>query len=140
MYMYMCLQFNELFSHLPVPVLLRQSLLLTLSGSTSKHRGSHKHRGFKHCVSNDSIDFHRHRGLERRGSNKQPGFEHRGSKITEASTSTVASPSTVALINTVASSSTEAQYNSTRNTEWPLALNYNIHDAPILSHRPHFSI
>jgi hypothetical protein len=62
--------------------------------------------------------------------------------ITEASTSTVALPSTVAptniitsstvaLISTVASPSTKALHNSTRNTEWPLALNYNIPDAPI---------
>jgi hypothetical protein len=79
MYMYMCLQFKELFSHLPVPALLCQSLLPTFSGSTSDHRGSHKHRGFEHRSSNDSIDLHRHRGLERRGSNKHPGFEHRGS-------------------------------------------------------------
>jgi hypothetical protein len=76
---YICLQFNELFSHLPVPVLLRQSMLPTLSGSTSEHRGSHKHRGFEHHGYNDSIDLHRHRGLERRGSNKHPGFENRGS-------------------------------------------------------------
>jgi hypothetical protein len=71
--------------------------------------------------------------------------------ITKASTSTVASPSTVAptniiisstvaLISTVASPSTEAPHDSTRNTEWPLALNYNIPDAPMLSHRPHIRI
>jgi hypothetical protein len=83
-YIYICLQFGELFSHLPVPVLLRQSMLPTLSGSTSEHRGSHKHRGFehrgshKHRGSNDSIDFHRHRGLECRGFECR-GFEHRGS-------------------------------------------------------------
>jgi hypothetical protein len=45
--------------------------------------------------------------------------------------STVVS-STVALISTVASPSTEAPHNSTRNTEWPPALTYNIPDVPIL--------
>jgi hypothetical protein len=37
MYIYICLQFEELFSHLPVLVLLRQSILPTHSGSTSEH-------------------------------------------------------------------------------------------------------
>jgi hypothetical protein len=71
-YIYICLQFEELSSHLPVPVLLRQSMPPTLSGSTSEHRGSHKHCGFEHCGSE-------HRGSEHRGSNKHRGFEHRGS-------------------------------------------------------------
>jgi hypothetical protein len=68
MYIYICLQSEELFSHLSAPVLLRESMSPILSGSTSEHRGY-----------NDSIDFYRHRGLERRGFNKHRGFEHRGS-------------------------------------------------------------
>jgi hypothetical protein len=39
-YIYICLQFEELFSHLSVPVLFRESMSPTLSGSTSEHRGS----------------------------------------------------------------------------------------------------
>jgi hypothetical protein len=74
MYICICLQFEELSSHLPVSVLLRESMSPTLSGSTSEYRGF-----------NDSIDFNRHRGLERRGfelrgSNDHRGSEHRGSQ------------------------------------------------------------
>jgi hypothetical protein len=70
MYMYICLQFEELFSHLPLPTGPIASIHVThtLSGSTSEHRGS-----------NDSMDFYRHRVLERRGSNKYHHLEHRGS-------------------------------------------------------------
>jgi hypothetical protein len=35
--------------------------------------------GFDHRCSNDSIDFHRHHGLEHRGSNKPRSFKHHGS-------------------------------------------------------------
>jgi hypothetical protein len=63
MHMYICLEFEGLFSHLPVTVLLRKSMCPTLSGSTSEHGGF-----------NDSIDFHRHCGLESHGSNKHRGY------------------------------------------------------------------
>jgi hypothetical protein len=40
MYICICLQLNEdLFTHLPVSVILRQSMLPTHSGSTSEHCG-----------------------------------------------------------------------------------------------------
>jgi hypothetical protein len=42
--------------------------------------------------------------------------------------------SIVSLISTVASLSSEAPHKSTRNTEWPIALKYNIHDGSMLSH------
>jgi hypothetical protein len=63
MYMYICLEFEGLFSQPTVPVLLHPAF----SGSASEHGGF-----------NDSIDF-RHCSLESRGSNKHRGFEHRGS-------------------------------------------------------------
>jgi hypothetical protein len=68
------LQFEELFSQLPVSVLLRDPMSSTLSGSTSEHHGSTEHPGSEHCGSN------KHRGFEYRGSKNQQGFtEHQGS-------------------------------------------------------------
>jgi hypothetical protein len=79
-YIYICLQFEELFSHLPVPVLLREFMSPTLSGSISEHRGSTDHRGSNdHQGMNKHRGFTKHRGPEHRGSNKHHHFENRGS-------------------------------------------------------------
>jgi hypothetical protein len=78
MYIYICLQFEELILHLPVPVLLRESMAPILSGSTSEHRGSNTHP-LEHRGSNDHRGLNKHRGFEHRCSNKYHHLEHRGS-------------------------------------------------------------
>jgi hypothetical protein len=47
------------------------------ASNSTKHHGSHKHRGFEYCGS-EHRGFTQHRSSEHRGSNKHHHLEHRG--------------------------------------------------------------
>jgi hypothetical protein len=137
MYIYICLQFEELFLHLPVPSYCVNPCTVALSTVAPTNII------ISSTVASSTVT----------PTNIITSCTVASSTVvpTNIIISRTVAPNTVAPTNiitlsivaptiTEASTSIEARHDSTRNTEWPPTLNYNIHDTPMLSHRPHFRI